>query len=71
MLKVTEHDAQTNTTVVRDMTQAEIDQKNIDASNDKIRLQLTAQANAAKQSARAKLAALGLNDEEIYALLGI
>ena len=55
---------------VRDMTDAEIEQRKLDAAAAKEhKAAIDAQA-AARESALAKLAALGLTDDEIAALVG-
>lgn len=55
---------------VREMTQNEFEQWQIDVENAVLLQQAEQQLIVARTSARAKLAALGLTDTEIAALLG-
>lgn len=71
-LKVTEVNAQTGETIVRDATEAEIAQIEKDAiEQEKIKeakMQAEAEATAKKAAAEAKLAALGLTADDLKAL---
>ncbi len=67
-MKIHEFDAVTNETIIRDATAEELAQNEIDLANE-LAKEAEAQARAAaKESANAKLAALGLTAEEIAAL---
>ena len=67
-LKATEINAATGEVIVRDLTQDELAQRKIDTANSTAQ-KLAEQAKvAARESALAKLAALGLSAEEIAAL---
>jgi len=55
---------------VREMTDAEHAQWLADAAEIEARHEATQAAIAAKESAQAKLAALGLTEEEVAALIG-
>lgn len=71
-LKVTEVNAETGETIVRDATEAEIAQIEKDAiEQEKIKAakaQAEAEAEAKKAAAEAKLAALGLTADDLKAL---
>jgi len=68
MTKLTEHNAITGETITRDMTADELEQYKIDkAQSAKAETESLAKI-AARQSALAKLADLGLTSEEIAAL---
>ena len=68
VLTVLEYDGFTNETIIREMTQEELDQRKADAAQSK-KQQVEADAKiAARESALSKLAALGLTQEEIDAL---
>lgn len=56
---------------VREMTDAELAQAQLDLEEAEERAAELAERQAALESARNKLAALGLTEKEIYALLGI
>lgn len=62
-------------TEVRDATDEEVAQREADvatfAAEEEARQQALADAEAARVSARAKLSALGLTEEEIVAIAGI
>jgi hypothetical protein len=70
MSTVTIINATTGETIVRDMTDAELAQKALDDQRAEAEKQEIAAYIAAKESAKAKLAALGLTDDEINALIG-
>lgn len=63
------HDTATDTVIDRDMTDDEYAQHLQELEAINIKLQKQAEQEAAKESARAKLAALGLTDEEVAALI--
>ena len=69
-MKITIHDISTDTTIVRDFTNEEM----IQHEKDKVEMdelkQKVIDDQAARISAQAKLAALGLTPEEISALVG-
>lgn len=71
-LKVTEVNAETGETIVRDATEAEIAQIEKDAIEQEnikaAKAQTEAQAQAKKAAAEAKLAALGLTSDDLKAL---
>lgn len=69
-LRITIYDHATGETIERDMTDEEIQayQVGTRAKADRIAAQIT--ANAKKESARAKLTALGLDTAEIEVILG-
>jgi hypothetical protein len=69
MSTVTIINATTGETIVREMTDAELAQKELDAAAVEAEKQAIAEREAARQSGRAKLAALGLTDQEIDALI--
>jgi hypothetical protein len=68
---ITVHNAATGETIVRDMSDDELAHQSQIIADQQAAEQAQREKEAAKQSARAKLAALGLDDEEIHALLGI
>ena len=63
MEKITEVNCETGEVIERDETPEEIAARELNA-------QLEAEAEATRQSALAKLQALGLTEEEVQALLG-
>jgi hypothetical protein len=63
MEKITEVNCETGEVIERDETLEEIASRQLNA-------QLEAEAEATRQSALAKLQALGLTEEEVQALLG-
>ena len=65
-----EHDAKTDNSIVRELTVAEKEQREVDVAKAAQRISEQQALIAAAKSARAKLAALGLTDDEINALLG-
>jgi hypothetical protein len=69
MSTVTIINASTGETIVREMTDAELAQKQLDEMAVKLEKQAIAEREAARISGRAKLAALGLTDAEIDALI--
>jgi hypothetical protein len=62
------HNAETNEVTEREMTADELTQWDTDQANAQARAEAEAQQAAVKASAQAKLAALGLTQEEIAAL---
>ena len=62
------HNSETGEIVDREMNADEIKQREIDAANAKTRADAIAAQPAARTSALAKLAALGLTPEEISAI---
>jgi hypothetical protein len=69
-MKLVAIDHAANTNIVRDMTAAELAQRDLDIANAEVAAQAVAEAAAAKQSAVAKLASFGLTADEIKALVG-
>jgi hypothetical protein len=73
MSQVVEINCETGEQIVRDMTAAEIEQRNSDNAAELSRKAAEqaaiAAAEAARESARAKLAALGLTEAEVAALV--
>ena len=73
MSQVVEINCETGEQIVRDMTAAEIEQRNADNAAELSRRDAEeaarAAAEAARESARAKLAALGLTEAEVAALV--
>ena len=67
---VNEFDAITGENITREMTKAEHDQYLIDQAATKERQEMEAEKLSTKVSAIAKLAALGLTEEEAKAILG-
>ncbi len=67
-LKVTEVNAETGETILRDATEAEIAQIEKDAIEQEKINAAKAQAEAKKAAAEAKLAALGLTADDLKAL---
>jgi DNA-binding NarL/FixJ family response regulator len=67
-LKVTEINAATGEVIVRDLTDDELEQRKLDAAGEKASKAQADAKLAARESALAKLAALGLTAEEIGAL---
>ena len=68
--KVTETNGETGVTVERDATAEEIAQMEIDASARLIEREMAETKAATKLSAIAKLAALGLSEDEAKAIIG-
>ena len=68
--KVTETNGDTGVTIERDATPEEIAQMEIDAAARVIELEKTQAKLAAKESAIAKLAELGLTEDEAKAIVG-
>jgi hypothetical protein len=67
--KVSDHNTQTDEVIVREMTDEEFEQYKLDAAESKLEADRVDAHIAAKQSAIAKLAGLGLTAEEAAALL--
>jgi len=67
--QITVHDCATGETIVREMTDDELARRDQIIADQQAAEQLAEENRAAKQSARAKLAALGLTDDEINALI--
>jgi hypothetical protein len=67
--EITVHNCLTGETIVRDMTDNEIAHRDQIIADQQIAAQTAAQKENAKQSARTKLAALGLTEQEIAALI--
>lgn len=72
MITVTEHNALSHSTVIREMTALEIASRNqeLESSPSKSLHEIQEDAQRLKASAQIKLKALGLTDEEIAALVG-
>ena len=66
--KITEFDGLTGQTIVRDLTVEELAQRELDAAEAAAQRAAVEAKAAARQSALAKLAELGLTEEEIAAL---
>jgi hypothetical protein len=64
------HNSETNEIVDREMNDAEFAQHEIDLANAQAKLAETVAQAATKASAIAKLAALGLTEDEAKAILG-
>ena len=69
-IDVLEINAETGETIERDFTPEELAQREADAKSAKAREKAEQAAIDAKQSALAKLAALGLTPEEINGIIG-
>ena len=67
---ITIHNLETNEIIEREMNAAEYAQYQIDQEAIKNRAKAEADKAAAKASAQAKLAALGLSADEVAAILG-
>lgn len=67
--QITVHDCATGETIVREMTEDELARRDQIISDEQAAEQSAAQKEMAKQSGRAKLAALGLTNDEINALM--
>lgn len=67
-LKITEFNGETGETIIRDLTAEELAQRETDAAEAAARQTAIEAKAAARQSALAKLAELGLTEEEIQAL---
>ena len=68
--EITTHDAETRNTVTRAMTQDERAAYEAACDSTEAAAQIAADKAAAAASGRAKLATLGLTDDEIAALVG-
>jgi hypothetical protein len=70
MAKITEYNFDTGESIERDLTAEEL--KRFQADKDEVAKDKQAEIHklAAKQSAQAKLAALGLTEEEVASILG-
>lgn len=68
-MDVLEHDATTGETIIRVATADEIAQREADIAAAQAQVDTLAAQQAAKEAARAKLAALGLTDDEVAALI--
>lgn len=66
--KIAEHNIETDEFIVREMTDEELTQYEIDLADAALESAKIDAKIAAKASARAKLAALGLTEDEIAAL---
>jgi len=64
------HDIEKDEVIIREMTTEEFDQYQLDVANMKAEAALFDAKVAARESAIAKLAALGLTEDEAKALLG-
>ena len=73
-MKILDYDAVTGESVERDATEEEIATYNADIENARLQYEKIAEEEqaklAAKESALAKLAALGLTEEEAQAIVG-
>ena len=69
MNTIMEHDAITGETIERPMTSAELAQKELDNAAAQAEAGTVDAQEAARESGRAKLKALGLTDDEIAALI--
>ena len=73
-LKITIADALTDEVIEREMNEKELAQYEADTvkreAREKVKAKAEADKAAAKQSAQAKLAALGLTEEEVASILG-
>lgn len=68
--QVAEYNIETGQSIVRDMTDDEIAQHEIDLANSQAMIAKMDARDAAKVSAIAKLEALGLTEDEAKAILG-
>lgn len=68
MPKITIHNAQTGEILEREMTQEETSQWEADQAKAQQHIQAEAEAQAKRESALAKLQALGLNEDDLKAL---
>jgi len=71
MSKITEINTQTNEKTVRDMTEKELEQIQKADEERLAKKQAKAERQAKLESAKAKLAALGLDEAEVNAILGL
>lgn len=62
------HDIESNEIIDREMTELELSQYEIDQANAQAEVTAKNQAEAAKEIAQAKLAALGLTTDDLKAL---
>jgi hypothetical protein len=69
-LKIADHNSTTGEMIVRDMTDAEMAQYELDLAQARAEAERYEARIAAKASAIAKLEVLGLTEEEAKALLG-
>lgn len=63
------HDVETNEIIDREMNAAELAQHKIDVAASKVKADEAAAKETAKASALAKLAALGLTEDEVNGLI--
>jgi hypothetical protein len=70
MAKITEHNFDTGESIERDLTAVEIKRFQNDKDQTVKEDEIQINKLAAKQSARAKLAALGLTEEEVASIIG-
>ena len=70
MAKITEHNFNTGESIERDLTAEELKRYQADKDGVAVVQQAAAKQQAAKQSAQAKLAALGLSNDEVAAIVG-
>jgi hypothetical protein len=68
--KIADHNTQTDEVIVREMTDDEFAQHQIDVANAQAEADKFDARIAAKESAIAKLAALGLTEDEAKAIMG-
>jgi hypothetical protein len=68
MTTIQEHNATTGEVIVREMTEQEIAQLEIDQAKIEADKELEAAAHLAKKAAEAKLAELGLTSDDLKAL---
>jgi hypothetical protein len=68
--KITIHDLLTNKVTLRDLNEKELSEFNSQLLQEEAEKQAKAEKQALKDSANAKLAALGLTPEEIAAITG-
>ena len=69
-MKVTDIDAKTNTVIERNATKEELAQMKLDLAEYEASKIKEEAANSAKESAIAKLEALGLTEDEAKAIIG-
>lgn len=67
-MKIYEHNIETGEAIERDMTAAEVAQFNKDKAESQAKVDAENKAQAAKEIAQAKLAALGLTIDDLAAL---
>lgn len=68
--KIADHNTATNEVIIRDMTDAELAQYQLDIENAKAESAKFEAKLAVKEAALAKLAALGLTEDEAKAIIG-